>query len=293
MTYFAPASVTAFFSPVYAEDPLATGSLGLGITLEKGVRAKLAEKGIRVNGKDFKLKTIDTLFERLSFRKGIEIEAEIPIGCGFGFSGAACLSSAFEINYTQNLKIPPLELADLSHECEVLSSTGLGDVVCQYHGGVILRKKAASPGRSKIERFEFDAELSFLVLGPISTKKILKDEKAVERIQTFGLEALRKFQLEPSLNNLFKLSKEFAIKTGLMDDELAEIIQEIEKKGYKASMVMLGKAVFSNSPLEFLEEYGFAFSSRISKTGVKKIGNQRKQKVIPPSSNSSNSFFKI
>ncbi|MBO8182310.1 MAG: GHMP kinase [Archaeoglobus sp.] len=282
MTYFAPASVTAFFSPFYSDNPLSTGSLGLGITLERGVRVKARTKEakvrtvsktakIKVNGKDFKFKTIETLFERMFFNGELEIKAEIPIGCGFGFSGASCLASAFEINEKLGLKMPPLELADLSHECEVLSSTGLGDVVCQYYGGVVLRKKAASPSRAEIERFSFGRELSFLVLGPISTKKILKDEDVVEKIQKFGLEAVEKFPLDPSLDNLFKLSKEFALKTGLMDDELAEIIEEIERKGYRASMVMLGKAIFSDSPVDLLKDYGFAFSSKISKTGVHKL----------------------
>jgi pantoate kinase len=275
MTHFAPASVTAFFSPFYSESPLTTGSLGLGITLKRGVRARVKkERMVRVNGKVFEFKTLETLFEKLTFRGGVEIEAEVPIGCGFGFSGAACLATAFEINDRMGLGKSPLELADVSHECEVLSSTGLGDVVCQYHGGVVLRKKAGSPSLAEVERYAFDGRLSFLVLGPISTKKVLGDEEIVRRIQSLGLEAVRKFPLDPSLENLFRLSKEFAVKTGLMDEELAEIVKEIEKRGFLASMVMLGKAIFSTCPAELLEEYGeygSAFSSEISNVGVSRI----------------------
>ncbi len=270
MTFFAPASITAFFSPLYSENPLKSGSLGVGITLEKGVKAKINPDSdkIKVNSRDFKFNTIELLLERLSFRKGLEITAEIPIGCGFGFSGASCLASAFEINKVENLGKTRLELADLVHECEVLSSTGLGDVVCQVHGGVVLRSRAGAPSIAKVEKFFFEKELSFLVIGPISTKGILKDREIIEKIKRYGKEATTKFSMNPSLELLFKLSKEFAAKTGLLDDEIYEIILEIEREGYLASMVMLGRVVFSTCPQELLEEYGDAFSSKISQIGV-------------------------
>jgi len=273
MTFFAPASITAFFSPYYSKDLLKTGSLGVGITLEKGVRAKINPDSnkVKVNAKDFRFNTMDLLLERLSFNKGFEIEAEIPIGCGFGFSGASCLASAFEVNENEKLGKGYFELADLVHECEVLSSTGLGDVVCQVHGGVVLRKEAGAPSIAEVERFNFSQELSFLVLGPISTKEVLKDDEVIEKIRRHGKEATDKFSKEPTLTQLFKLSKEFAIKTGLLDEEIGEIISNIEKKGYFASMVMLGRAIFSTCPQGLLQEYGEAFSSRISKTGVCKV----------------------
>jgi|Deesub1362A_J573_1020465.scaffolds.fasta_scaffold00088_64 pantoate kinase len=274
MTFFAPASVTTFFSPQYSENPLKTGSLGVGITLEKGVKVKINPDTdrIRVNSKDFRFNTIEVLLERLSFRKGLEIEAEIPIGCGFGFSGASCLASAFEINKMESLGMSRLELADLVHECEVLSSTGLGDVVCQFYGGVILRKRAGAPSIVEVERIFFKNELSFLVLGPISTKEILNDNEIIEKIRKYGQEATAKFSMKPSLESLFKLSMDFAIKTGLLDDEIHEIINEIEREGYLASMVMLGKAVFSTCPRKLLEEYGDAFSSKVSQVGVCEVG---------------------
>ncbi len=280
MTFFAPASITAFFSTEFSSDPLKTGSTGVGITLEKGVYSKIVQgdKRIKVNGKylDFDFETLNRVLEKLNFdfKAGLEITSEIPAGCGFGFSGASCLSSAFEINDFFKKRIGYFELADIVHECEVLSRTGLGDVVCQSYGGVVLRKKAGSPSKAVVEKYLLNDELSFLVIGPILTSDILKEEDILKKINFCGREAMKKFITNPSMEMVLRLSKEFAIKTGLMDDEVSEIISEIERRGFFASMVMLGKVIFSNCPLEVISEYGDegeVFTSKVSQFGVSRV----------------------
>ncbi|AGK60360.1 putative archaeal kinase (sugar kinase superfamily) [Archaeoglobus sulfaticallidus PM70-1] len=274
MTFFAPASITAFFSPKISDDPLKSGSTGVGITLSKGVKAELSDDRIRLNGRDFSFPTIELLFEKLGLelKQGLKLESQIPVGCGFGFSGAACLAAAFEINKKMKLKKGYFELTDIVHECEVESRTGLGDVVCQSYGGVVVRKVAGSPSMVKIEKYLFNDDLSFLVIGEIQTSKILRDDEIVQRINRYGEEALKAFLRNPEMENLFRISKEFAVKTGLMDDEVLEIIKDLERQGYLASMVMLGKVVFSNCDVEILKEYGEkTLKARISQVGVVEV----------------------
>ncbi len=272
MTFFAPASITAFFSPHISGSYSETGSTGLGITLEAGVFAKVSEKkGIRLNSKSFTFPTIELLLEKLGVTEAkIELVSQIPVGYGFGFSGASCLAAAFALNTHFDLKKGYFELADIVHECEVRSRTGLGDVVCQTQGGIVLRKTPGCPSKAVIEKYFSESEINFLILGSISTSDILGDEEIVEKIRKYGAMALKKFQVNPDFYNIFSISKDFAVQTGLMDEEILEIIGEIERMGYRASMVMLGKVIFTDCPLKILKDYGDVFSSKISQFGVRR-----------------------
>jgi pantoate kinase len=269
MTFFAPASITCFFSTVIKDDPLLSGSVGVGITLNVGVKAKVSKSGIRVNGQQWEFPTVQYVIEKLGCDAGVEISMDVPAGCGFGMSGASALSTAFELNRAFNLGKSFLQLADIAHEAEVVSRTGLGDVVCQSYGGVVVRKTAASPSKSIIDRFLWDYELDFLVMGSISTEEVLKDDKIRERINRTGRKCLSEFLKKPSLENLFDLSKKFSIETGLMDDDLVDVVEAVEADGGKASMVMLGKAVFAYNGFNALKEFGEPFRATIDPCGVR------------------------
>jgi len=270
MTFFAPASITCFFSTVIGDNPLLSGSLGVGITLNVGVKARVSKKkGIWVNGQQWDFPTVQHVIEKLGCDAGVEISMDVPAGCGFGMSGASALSVAFELNKALSLGKSFLQLADIAHEAEVVSRTGLGDVVCQSYGGVVVRKTAASPSKASIDRFLWDYELDFLVMGSISTEEVLKDDKIRERINRIGKECLSEFLKNPTLENLFDLSKKFSIETGLMDDDLMDVVEAVEADGGKASMVMLGKAVFAYNGFDALKEFGKPFKARIDPCGVR------------------------
>lgn len=270
MTFFAPASITCFFSTVIGDNPLLSGSLGVGITLNIGVRAKVSKKkGIWVNGQQWDFPTVRYVVERLNCDSGVEISMDVPAGCGFGMSGASALSTAFELNRAFNLGKSFLQLADIAHEAEVINRTGLGDVVCQSYGGVVVRKTAASPSKASIDRFLWDEELDLLVLGSISTEEVLKDVKMREQINRIGKNCLSEFLKNPTLENLFEQSKRFSVETGLMDSELMDIVEAVEAAGGKASMVMLGKAVFAYNGFDALKEFGEPFKAAIDSCGVR------------------------
>ncbi len=270
MTFFAPASITCFFSTVIGDNPLLSGSLGVGITLNIGVRAKVSKKkGIWVNGEQWDFPTVRYVIERLNCDSGVEIIMDVPAGCGFGMSGASALSAAFELNRAFNLGKSFLQLADIAHEAEVINKTGLGDVVCQSYGGVVVRKTAASPSKASIDRFLWDEELDLLILGSISTESILGDTRIRERINKIGRSCLSEFLKKPTLENLFDQSKRFSVETGLIDDELMDIVEAVESVGGKASMVMLGKAVFAYNGFDALKEFGKPFKAAIDLCGVR------------------------
>lgn len=272
MTFFSPSSITCFFAVYRKNNALQSGSTGVGITLDKGAKAKISKKrGITVNGKRRDFPTVEYVMKKLCAEVGIEIEMDVPAGCGFGMSGASALSAAFEINKSFNLKKTFLELADIAHEAEISCKTGMGDVVCQSHGGVVVRTRAGSPSTCELSRFMWDEVFDFLVIEGIKTEEVLGNEKKILSINRYGEICLKEFLKKPEIGNLFYLSKKFSEKTGLLDDELRTIIEEVESDGGFASMVMLGRAIFAYNGYDVLKKYGKPFRARVSRFGVREV----------------------
>ncbi len=274
--FFSPASLTCFFSPKIEEDPMRCGSLGVGIALNRGVRVEAEpdqENSIVVNGEVWDFPTVRFVADRLGFRGKIAIEMDLPAGCGFGMSGASALASALAIDEALNINRTFHDLADLAHEAEVRSRTGLGDVVTQSFGGVVVRKSASCPSKCKIDRFLWRLELDLLVIGDLPTDGVLS-EFSLREISKIGRYCLKEFLRKPSVENLFKISKEFAVKTGLVevDPVLMDAIEAVESSGGMASMVMLGRAVFALRGGCLREFDGVYLKAEVDHCGVRLLG---------------------
>ena len=268
---FVPGSITAFFSPEIHDNPLKSGSLGVGITVDRGVKASYLDEGIRVNREVWDFPTVRYVIEKLG-GGGVSISMELPVGCGFGMSGASALAAAFEVASARGINAPFSRLADLAHEAEVVNRTGLGDVVCQSHGGVVARLSPGCPSVARVERFLWDAELDFVVLGELDTSTVL--ESSLTSIRRAGKACLTEFIRNPTLLNLFRLSRKFAEDTGLMDDDVRDAVEAVEAAGGFASMVMLGKTVFAHNGFEALKEFGEAFTAKIDHCGIRVMGKR-------------------
>lgn len=273
MTFFSPASITCFFSVHSADEPHLSGSSGAGFTPNLGVRVSISEKDedVRVNGVSRDFPTVDYVTDKLECECGVDIKMELPAECGFGMSGASALATALEINEAFNLRKSFFELADVAHEAEIVSKTGMGDVVCQCSGGVVVRKEPGSPSRAIIDRFLWNMDLDLLVLGPLSTRNLLEDEERVTRVNELGQNCVDAFLKDPRIETLFGLSKDFAAETGLLDSRLEQIIDEVESGGGMASMVMLGRAVFAINGFDVLKDYGDVYRVSLSHCGVKGV----------------------
>jgi pantoate kinase len=209
----------------------------------------------------------------LGFKGEIKIDMDFPAGCGFGMSGASALASAFAINEALNLNRSFFELADLAHNAEVINRTGLGDVVTQSFGGVVVRKSASCPSKCVVDRFLWNIDLDILIMGELPTEQILSDF-SLDKIAEIGRECLKEFLRKPTVETLFKQSKSFALKTGLMDVDSAivDAVEAVESSGGLASMVMLGRAVFAMNG-EVLREFdGIYLKIKIDHCGVRLLG---------------------
>lgn len=252
---FAPANISCIFRLYEAKKPKDKGSLGVGFTLAKGVIVKVEKNDkliVKVNGKTKRFKTVIDVLNKLTDKKiSVKIKADVPFGCGFGMSGASALATAYAVNKLLRLKKSKRELASIAHVSEVENSTGRGDVGGQFRGGIMIKTKR-SP--LEVERLKIrQKEVYYMVFGEINTKEVINSASKKLKINKAGDKAMKKIKRLKKINfeKLIEISRIFSEESGLLwSKKVINKIKEVEKKGGRASMIMLGESVFSNIPFE-------------------------------------------
>jgi|GEM_PF-19677 len=267
---FAPANISLIFETYRGDSIEETGSLGVGATLERGVIAEVrrltdgnskskisnvksvsVETVIRVNGDTWEFPTARAVAGALAPEPVlIEIEAAFPFGCGFGMSGASALAVAYAVNALFELGKSERELAMAAHVAEVEQSTGLGDVGGQFNGGLMMKTKRFDPLAVEPVSSE-PIDVYVRVFGPILTSEVITSKKQLAEINEAGSAAILTLleNPNPSFESLLRLSRTFAVASGLLQSEkVSEAIAAAEKVGGAASMIMLGEAVVSSVP---------------------------------------------
>jgi pantoate kinase len=265
---FAPGNISCIFKIHQHPDPEKMGSYGLGFTVNKGVavEAVLSPKTeIYFNKKKMNFPTVKSVIKKLIRKEKVKINitSDLPLGSGFGLSGASSLAAAYALNHLLDLKHTNLELAKIAHVAEVENRTGLGDVVNQYFGGFLVKLKPSS--EFKVEKIPLENTSVYCkYFSQLSTKAVLSNPKIKQTINASATNTLEKvYKLikqdattgRIKFSDLIVISKEFAQKSGLLTNKkVIATIEEIESAGGQASMIMLGNAVFSNIPFEGAEE---------------------------------------
>lgn len=257
---WSPGHITGFFLARESSDPLRSGSLGVGVNIRRGVTtvvtvdpAKRAGVTIKINGKELEAPTstmvVNLALQRSDFRPNISIDhrCEVPIGAGFGSSGAGALSLALAINEVLDLELSKVEAAQIAHMAEIACRTGLGTVAAETVGGIEVRLSAGAPGIGDVKRIEVQDGyvVPCLSFSPISTKSVLDNKEKMILLTDLGKRYLGEFLETPTVQNLLKLSQRFAFSTGLVSGRVKQVISEAERKGFICSMAMLGESVFS------------------------------------------------
>ena len=198
---------------------------------------------------------------------------DMPLGSGFGASGAGALGCAYVLNANFDLGQTSNQAAAVAHVAEVICRTGLGDVIAQNLGGLVLRLSAGAPGIAQIDRIPLPpTRIDYVVRGPISTRDILSDQAIMKEINREGMACLKELLKKPTLKNFMSLSSCFTIRIGLASNWVLEAMDSVEAVGGLASMIMLGDAVFAlgnSESHEALKEFGDVRTTYVSQEGAK------------------------
>ena len=269
---FVPSHITGFFEIIDDSEPLKKGSRGAGVVLDQGVQTNITiEDGsgtstVKVKGKSksklasISYKTIELLknYYRID-DKNIEIDHEfqIPVGTGFGISAACALGTSLGIARTLKLPLTYNQAASIAHLTEIEMKSGLGDVIAEITGGLVLRLKEGAPGFGRTDKIILDRDAGsrsldeyYIIsktLGEIETSSVIEDPIWKEKINQTGKDLMSKLLEKPDIETFFKLSRKFAEETSLMNAEVKEVVDILEEETIGASMAMLGNTAFALS----------------------------------------------
>lgn len=270
---FAPAHISGIFIIDIKKDPALSGSTGCGICLEDGAVTAVSaaeETTVKINGAVAEAPTTLTAIKLLTSQPVlVDTTLNVPIGAGFGASGAGALSAALALNEALSLELTLKEIARAAHTAEVTNRTGLGDVTGQTFGGIVLRKKAGAPFTVNVDKIPCsDAKISWVSFSEISTKSVLSDKLKKKSINKAGRLRLRELLKKPTLPNFFLQSCAFAKEIELMSPKVMDAIEAVEAAGGLASQAMLGNTVFAINDNGALSEFGEVHESKISNAGA-------------------------
>ena len=245
-TAFVPGHVTGFFSVHRTDDPTTTGSRGAGLALSEGVtvRVEPAEAAsVWLNGLSIEMPPVERVLSALSAPARVEAETSLPLGSGFGVSGALSLGAALAAADAFDRALSENELVTIAHGAEVTCGTGLGDVVGQARGGAPIRLEPGAPGEGLLDGIPARSRVEYLALGELATEDVITGD--TDRLSAAGADALSRLVEEPTLPRFMYASRRFAREAGVLTERVREVVSDVSEAGGEASMAMLGETVFA------------------------------------------------
>ncbi|MDP6449889.1 MAG: sugar kinase [Lentisphaeria bacterium] len=253
---FAPGNISCVFKVVAHDDPARMHSLGMGFTVAEGATVSVcpaSATAVVFNGESIEFPTVVRVVQMLTPASlAVDISTPLPLSTGFGLSGASALATAYAVNELLDLTLAEEALAMSAHIAEVENLTGLGDVCAQFHGGCLAKLRVGNP-LSAVSLPVAEQPIYYRYFGPIRTDEVLRSAEQKRRINQAADTVLDKIeglleQTSVDLDACIRLSKSFAVDSGLLSDErVQQSIAEVESSGGSASMIMLGNAVFSTT----------------------------------------------
>jgi pantoate kinase len=291
VTYWVAAHLTGIFEIRDESNKiLEKGSRGAGLSINRGVKtiirpnqAKTLEiyfNGLKQDDSEA-LVTISVLELMLprEDRMGLLIKHkfEVPLSSGFGASAAGALGTAFAVNELFSLNKSELELYQIAHKAEILTKSGLGDVIGLYQGGLEIRYLEGAPGVGKTMLMNNSEswEVATVHLGPLSTSEILTDPQERKRINLAGKDLISDLIANPEFSNFIRLARKFTENAGLWSERMQNIAKRIPQ-GIYYSQIMLGEGLFLFFREESILDQVKLPKERIIKESVCKNTVQRK-----------------
>ncbi|MDP6870191.1 MAG: hypothetical protein QGI21_05410 [Candidatus Poseidoniaceae archaeon] len=248
--------------------PRNQGSRGAGLCLEHGVEASVKISSNddiivvkKMDGKPLEkgeliyfelLETFREIF-KISESVDIEVNLELPISQGFGMSAAGLMAVSFALGELFDVGDEG-QLARIAHRIERNNSSGLGDVLGLWAGGVELRITPGSPP-SPGKAIGFSADVpAILVWIPGEEKHTsgyIDNVEWKEAITDAGDRAVTNLQMAPWNRSIWPMllsqADTFALESGLLDDSkragLLSTVLELIDELMSCHLCMLGNSL--------------------------------------------------
>lgn len=257
ITSASPLALSFIFKKITDPDPLRTGSIGVGCTINKKMEAtaETAKKfSVYFNGEEIHFPTVyDAVRSITDIPLTIRFTSSLPLGYGFGLSGAGALSSLFSVNKLLHLNIPSQKLIQYAHISEIKNGTGLGTVGTESTGGFLVKTSAGNNFNYYSLPFA-GKKLYVIIIDKLKSPDILNNARKLEKIESAGTQALNRIRnlTNPTLEEIIDISYEFVTEGCLLKDKrVNEMIEKIRQKNGHATMGILGNIVITTQNPDF------------------------------------------
>ena len=249
---FVPGHLTGFFSAHPDTNPSAAGSRGAGVTLSHGVDVRVGSGGhgsaesslVTLNGESVAIDAVAGVRDALDASDAaVTVETPLPLGTGFGVSGAVALGTAYGINAAYDRRRSGNDLVSIAHCAEVAAGTGLGDVVAQARGGLPIRLDPGDPDHGRLDGIPAAPRVEYGTFGSVSTEAVLSGDTT--RLTAAGERALSDLRDAPTPSRMVALSRRFGREADLLTDRVADVVDSVRDRGGDAAMAMLGDTAFA------------------------------------------------
>ncbi len=257
-SYWIAAHLTCIFEiRDQSSNILEKGSRGAGISIKRGVTTTILDNNkkepeIHFNGKNQPLSDSMVSVQVMNLLLSPEEQQnfiishsfDIPIGGGFGASAAGALGAAFCINDFFELGYNDLTLYQIAHRSEVLTKSGLGDIIALYQGGLEIRIRAGAPGYGETIGIEMDQKwkIATISFSGLPTSSVLSDSDKRFRVNSTGAALIDQLLLNPIFSNFIKIANKFTLGVQLWSEKVKKIILNLPSSIF-GSQIMLGDAI--------------------------------------------------
>tara|TARA_B100001113_G_scaffold247082_1_gene203408 strand:- start:2091 stop:2906 length:816 start_codon:yes stop_codon:yes gene_type:complete len=264
---FAPGHISLTFAIHSHADPIKMGSTGLGIVLPQGVYCSIVAENRKGNENIIIAENqiiddpvVSRSIELLGHgNRGLSVylRRDLPIGSGFGISGASALAACLELD--KNLQNCTLA----AHQAEIEYKTGLGDVAAISSALsvgdfplIVERKAPGANGETATYNLKNKLVVCLSGLGR-NTSEIISSPEWSEIINAVSSNLNI---TDYGLRSVIKVGRIFTEKSGLINENLAEILDSIPI-GAVSSVAHLGTSIVASSDnitelAATLEKYG-------------------------------------
>jgi len=255
---YSPSHITGFYSEVKDESILNRGSLGVGISIRKGVSSTVEVYDsqqnnfiISINGvispdaivsrfviNEFLKKANKNYFLKISHK------VEVPIGYGIGTSGSAALSLSYAINDALSLGLSDTESAQIAHKAEIECKTGLGTVLSEFYGGLCIRTQGGAPGIGKTSVIKVNnRKVAIFCFSPIFTRYFIETIRKISNNECSYM--MMKVLQTKKIADFLHLSCKFSQSLGFLNKTCNNLIDNLMQNGFQSSAALFGQTVFT------------------------------------------------
>ncbi len=291
---FCPAHITGFFKADLETEKKSfekLGSLGAGFSIKDGVTTSVelfpSDKQsceISITGyqpdntvvSEFVFSEFMKIANDKNLHAKIHHKIAVPVGYGFGCSGAVALSLALALNKALKTNLSKEEVGKIAHKAELNCKTGLGDVLAAFHGGFEIRTKPGAPGVGELEKINADSSVIMICFAPISTKNFIAEK--IETINGLGGKMVNELLVSRDQNTFQDMSIKFANYIQVMTPKMELVIEALKENGIKCGVALFGETVFTlipsnleNKAIEILKKFsdGIIIKSQIDNHGAR------------------------